>query len=348
MAPTTALRGHPRVTLADVGRRAGCSAAAVSLWVNGKSDGRLTAENVERIAKAVEELGYVPNRAAQKLALGSSQSVSFLFPGALYGDFIASVVDGVSSHLGPDWEVAFVDAKPSAGGGGVSPLERALRSNPSGLVVSAPSQQLLDGLERVAVPTVVIDAPNAPAHTSLVSMALEPSIADLAAHLASLGHDTVAYVSFVAESLSLASRRTQVSGHLAALGIRMVPDDLLLSTLRVSDTLDAFTEVWPSWSASGVTAVICADDRHAYGVIAGARALGVDIPGDLSLVGFNDLDPNIVIDPPLAAISLPASQMGERGGDALAEHIRSGEPARIELATAYVPRASVGPRPPRS
>jgi len=88
----------------------------VSLWVNGKSDGRLTAENAERIAKAVKELGYVPNRAAQKLALGSSQSVSFLFPGALYGDFIASVVDGVSSHLGPDWEVAFVDAKPSAGG----------------------------------------------------------------------------------------------------------------------------------------------------------------------------------------------------------------------------------------
>lgn len=345
MSSTRTVTGHARVTLADVGRRAGCSAAAVSLWINGKSEGRLTAATAERIARAIDELDYVPNRAAQKLALGSSQSVSFLFPGVLYGDFIANVVDGVSASLGSDWEVAFVDAKPSAGGGAASPLERALRANPSGLIVSAPSQQLLDGLHRVVVPTVVIDSPVSPAHTSLVSMALEPSIADLAAHLASLGHRTVAYVSFVAESLSLAARRAQVTRQLGAVGIRTVPEDLRLATLRISETLEAFTQIWATWSARGVTAVICADDRHAYGVIAGARSLGIDIPGDLSLVGFNDLDPNVIIDPPLAAISLPAQRMGGSGGDALAEHIRSGVPVRIDLPTAYVPRASVGPRP---
>ncbi|MGK9147185.1 LacI family transcriptional regulator [Plantibacter flavus] len=334
-----------RVTLADVARRAGCSGAAVSLWVNGKSDGRLTDESAARIEAAVRELGYVPNRAAQQLALGTSQSVAFLFPGALYGDFFASIVDGVTGHLGPEWEMSFVDAKPPTNAHPTtSPLERALRGNPAALVAAAPSAAILDELRQVQVPTVVIDAPSAPPHVSLISLDLESSVSDLAAHLQQLGHHRVAYVSFLAESLSLASRRKLVRKQLAAHDVELIDEDLLLGALELQATKQAFLEIWPTWEAAGVTAVICADDRHAYGILAAARSAGIDIPRQLSVAGFNDLDPNTLLDPPLSAIWLPAFSMGELAADALAEHIRTGQPVRHRMATRYVPRASMTQR----
>ncbi|MEV1130258.1 LacI family DNA-binding transcriptional regulator [Agromyces sp. NPDC049794] len=335
---------RPRVTLADVAREAGCSAAAVSLWVNGKSSGRLSVENAERIEHAVVRLGYVPNRTAQRLALGSSQSVAFLFPGAAYGNFFTTIVDGVADRLGPEWEITFVDAKLSASAASSAPLARALRSDPSGLLVSAPSPDILAALEDVCVPTVVIDAPSAPAHVSLVTLDLTPSIHALVQHLDELGHRRVAYVSYVAESLSLSSRRSQVRDQLLRRGIDMVDQDLLLDSLTLTHAAQAFTGIWPAWERAGVTAVICADDRHAYGVMAAGRELGIDLPGRLSLVGFNDLDPNALLSPALSAIALPALEMGTAAADAFAAHLSTGTPSRLMIPTRYIRRESTGPR----
>ena len=334
-----------RVTLEDVARQAGCSTAAVSLWVNGKSDGRLTPANAARIEAAVKELGYVPNRIAQRLALGASRSVAYLFPGAKYGVFFGSIVDGVAERLGPSWDVSFYDAKHDPAHPDLSPLDRALASNPRALLISAPTEDVLTRAAALPVPGVVIDAPFAPDNLSLVSFAMRPAVAQMARTLRDLGHRRAAYVAFRGESLSLATRRDLVQGELDAAGISTVDDDLDLSSLDIEPTASAFAEIWPRWKASGVTAVVCADDRHTWGVIAASRRLQLSIPEDFSLVGFNDSEPGALLTPGVSAIRLSPHDIGEAAAAALEHLVAGGAPQRAEVQTTFERRGSVGHAP---
>lgn len=334
-----------RVTLADVAAHAGCSAAAVSLWVNGKSDGRLTAASAARIEAAVKELGYVPNRIAQRLARGASRSVAYLFPGAKYGVFFGSIVDGVAERLGPSWDVSFYDAKHDPAHPDLSPIDRALASDPRALLISAPTEDVLARAADLPVPGVVIDAPSTPDNLSLVSFAMRPAVADMAKTLRDLGHRRVAYVAFRGESLSLATRRELVRGELETVGISTVDDDLELSSLDIEPTAEAFAGIWPRWKAAGVTAVVCADDRHTWGLIAASRTLPLSIPEDFSLVGFNDSEPCALLTPSVSAIRLSAYDIGEAAAAALEHLVTGGAPQRTEVQTTFERRASVGPAP---
>jgi LacI family transcriptional regulator len=330
-----------RVTAADVARLAGCSIAAVSLWANGKTEGRLTKEWSDRIADAVAQLGWVPNRVAQHLSTGTSVTVGFIFPGFSY-NFFGSILEGVSSVLGSAWDLTFFDSRAKAEhGGSQGVIARAAATSPAGLILASPSQSELDELRVSSVPTVVIDSPQSPEGSSLVFFDVEPSVAEMAEDLARHGHRTVAYASFAAGSLSLRHRREVVQETLRRHGVHLVDNDLITPSLAVEDVSAAFESHWPTWVAAGVTAVICSDDRQAYGVIRGCRRLGIDLPEGLSIIGFNDSDAAPLLEPALSSIWLPAQSIGVDAAKVLRVQIAGEKTTQSRIGTRYTHRASL-------
>lgn len=333
------------MTAADVARLAGCSQAAVSLWVTGKYEGRLTPEWQQRIAAAIEQLGYVPNRAARNLVNRSSRSVALMFPGASYS-FFGPVLEGVTGALESSWEVTFHDlgsARRSAGQSSI--VAQAVSADTAGVILASPAEaDLLSAASSGYSSVVVVDAPHGFDGASLVSFDLADSIAALADDLAAAGHRVVAYVSFDAPSLTLVDRRLRLGEALAARRLRLIHDDVALSTTDPGAVARRLAERWPRWQQLGVTAVVCADDRHAYGVLQFARDAGYLVPEDLSLAAFNDSTPAAFLAPPLSSIALPAVELGEAAGNALLQRVADGEASSTSVPTSYRPRGSIGYR----
>ncbi|MDR6971665.1 LacI family DNA-binding transcriptional regulator [Leifsonia shinshuensis] len=334
-----------RVTSIDVAKAAGCSQAAVSLWVTGKHEGRLSDELQKRIAKAVADLGYVPNRTARRLTAGSSRSVSFIFPGFSY-HFFGSILEGVGGVLDDAWELTFHDSRPGrAHPDRPNVVSSSVFADTTGVILASPSAAEVEAIGKVGAAAVLVDSPEAPPGTSRVSFELVESLREVAEDLHRLGHRRVGYVSFVANSLTLASRRAAVVSAFKARGLKVVGPDLRLESLDMGAIAERFAQKWPDWRAAGVTAVLCADDRHAFGVIRAARGMNLRIPDDFSLVAFNDTDAAAIVDPALSSIRLPSVAIGAAAGQALKDLVTEGNAREIAVATQYIPRTSTGMTP---
>lgn len=350
-APASADDAHPRarrVTAADVAKLAGCSQAAVSLWVTGKYEGRLTPEWQKAIASAIDELGYVPNKAARSLVSRTVRSVALVFPGSSYS-FLGPVLEGVTVALGPGWDIAVHDSRPgSAEASSRKVMADAVGADTSGMIVASPSQADLDAVSALGFRrVVVVDAPLGLEYGSLVSFDLDESIEDLARELVGYGHERVGYVSFAAPSLTLAHRRERLQAALGGFGASLVDADVSVTSTDIESVDAAVRRQWPTWQSLGVTAVVCADDRHVYGVLSAARGLDLSIPGDFSLAAFNDSEPADYLEPRLSSIRLPAMELGSAAAAALAGRVASDAPSRSLVPTRYIPRASTGPAPRR-
>ncbi|WOH20568.1 LacI family DNA-binding transcriptional regulator [Paenarthrobacter sp. GOM3] len=333
-----------RVTATDVAKLAGCSQAAVSLWLNGKHEGRLTPEWQQRIAAAVAELGYVPNRTAQKLSSGTGKAVSFIFPGFSY-NFFGPVLEGVSAALGGGWDLSFYDSRANGHPRKESIdtlFSSAVGADTTGVILASPSALELEAVASVGAALVVVDAPEAPPSASRVAFDAEPSIQQMASELAALGHHRVGYVSLAADSLTLIDRRKSVVQALRSHGIRTVGPDLRVKGVGLETTAELFIDKWPRWRHERITAIICSDERHAYGVLIGARRLGIRIPEDLSLAAFNDSDPAQLLSPSLSSIQFSAVELGAAAGRALKARV-SGQKETIMVPTQYTGRESTGP-----
>ena len=95
-----------------------------------------------------------------------------------------------------------------------------------------------------------------------------------------------------------------------------------------------------------MTAVVCGDDLYAYGVMRACRALGIVIPDDLSLVGFNDLPYSELAAPPLTSVNLFATKLGAEAARLLQRYMRTGKPPRSrQLETSLVIRESTAAAP---
>ncbi|MDI2098482.1 LacI family DNA-binding transcriptional regulator [Ruicaihuangia caeni] len=330
-----------RVTAADVAARAGCTPAAVSLWINGKTAGRISDQVGERIREAVEALGYVPNRTAQQLSTGQSRQLAFVFPDVWY-TFFSYILDGITAEIDESWDLALtmpLRHEREQGGGTRAALQRALRGGPAGLIIASPEREMLD-LVPPGLPTVVIDADSAPEHCSLARYDFEPGAAAVAAHLSAAGHERVGYIGLDRRADTLLTRRARLGDALEAHDIRFALPDLLLDNIRADMVADRVSD----WLTSDVTAVICGDESLAYGAIAASQRLGRSVPGELSLVSFNDLAPASLIEPSLTSVHMPTYEIGRLAGQMLASRVAGGD-VRVEtVPTELVVRESTGPR----
>jgi LacI family transcriptional regulator len=116
-----------------------------------------------------------------------------------------------------------------------------------------------------------------------------------------------------------------------------------LDQLTENAAQEAFEARWSELCAQRVTAVVCGDELFAYGILRACAKLGVAVPEQLSVVGFNNLSFSSLIQPALTSIDLSAVELGQRAGNALRKVIEEGvQPASQSVAARLVARGSTG------
>jgi LacI family transcriptional regulator len=312
-----------RATILDVAARAGVHAATVSRTINVPE--KVAPETRLRVEAAIRDLGFVPNRAARGLITGRTGNVAVIVPDITNPHFGSLVRSVERSARESDLQVLLVDT-------GEHPDEEvraaeSLSREVDGFIVVSP-RRLHRALGALGpTPAVFVNRP-VPEHASIL-LRTAPAVSDALVHLADLGHARLAYLGGPSGSWAAGERRKAVRHSGGTSGITV------LELTVPEPTFEATVLVVPDLVASGVSAVLAFNDQMALGVVAGLRTLGLSVPEDISVVGFDDVPMAAMVAPPLTTISLPSAEVG-----AVAVSMLGQGPAQRELFGELVVRHS--------
>ena len=313
----------PRATASMVAEKAGVSIATVSLVASGKTGGRVSADTVTRVRRAISDLNYVVDRVASSLATGSSNFIILVAPD-ISNPFFAKLIAGVREALGSSYRLLL-----SVTDSGQMPRADSVREllafRPAGLLVDAPSAQLMQSLAMDG-PIVLLDAPGAQGLAPAVNLDVVHGAEALAVHLAERGHRTVAYLDSVTAASTFALRRSAFLAKAQQCGMNHPDTPRARSTIDAGSAATEFATVWPAWQRAGVTAIVCATDTHAYGVLQVAHSLGLRVPEQLAVSGFDDLPFSATSQPSLTSVELPARKLGRAAASLLVALIEGRAP----------------------
>lgn len=328
-----------RVTAAQVAKQAGVSVATVSLVVNGKDVGRVLPETRDRVLRVVAELGYRPDLRGRGLSTGRSQTIAFLAPD-IANPFYGRVQVGILRELDRDFRLVTVTPPPG------EPLtvdyvQNAIDLGVDGLIIVS-SAWPNEKNDLSLPPSVFLDGPKTPGPWSHVDLDVESSGRALARHLRELGHTAILYLEANTNSPTLRRRQAAFTkefkkGRAGRSGARTVSVDYsAIDTDLTRSWMHGHQEAWAS-----VTAIVCATDLQAYGVILSLKELGIEVPNQVSVAGGEDLPTSRLIEPSLTTAHYPAEELGAIGLSHLLSLLK-GEtgPVELELPTEFVARAS--------
>ncbi|MES4905041.1 LacI family DNA-binding transcriptional regulator [Streptomyces sp. NPDC000395] len=331
-----------RATSRDVARVAGVSQATVSLVLGDKWAGRVSERTAAAVRAAARELGYRPNLAARSLRLGRTRTALLVVP-ALTTEFFARVYTGAARVAAESGFGVVLYPSPEGVGPARDPFDSA-RASLDGVIASSMAAEALAAVRGGGLPLVMLDSsPDETAAAATVNLDIADGMRQAAGHLLGLGHRRVAHVAAAVDTWTF-----RVRARALAAAVGAVPG-ASLHTETAALTVDegrraaerALTRPGPR-----PTALACDDDILAAGACKAARRLGLRVPDDVSVTGFDDLALATAVDPELTTVRLPAEAVGAAGMRALMA-VLDGEPARdTSLPVELVPRGSSGP-PPR-
>jgi LacI family transcriptional regulator len=335
--------GQPaaRPTSRDVARAAGVSQATVSLVLGDKWRGRVSERTAEAVREAAGELGYRPNLAARSLRLGRTRTALLVVP-ALTHEYFARVYTGAAGVAAEHGFGVVLYPSPAGTGPARDPFGSA-RAAIDGVIASSMAADALAGIGDGGLPLVMLDSdPSAPGGAPTVNLAVADGIRQVTRHLLALGH-----LSFTHLAGNVDTWTFRVRAEAAAAELSGVPGAALRTEWCALDVGAAREAAVRALTGSGPrpTALICDGDILAAGACKAARGLGLRVPDDLSVSGFDDLSLARAIDPELTTVRLPAEAVGAGGMAALLSLLESGHGAGGELPVELVVRGSTGPAP---
>jgi DNA-binding LacI/PurR family transcriptional regulator len=327
-------RSDSRVTSVDVARRAGVSQSTVSLVLSGKSAGRISARTEAAVREAAAELGYRPNMAARTLRTGTARTVGMVVTDVTH-PFFGPVLRGAQAAAWrADYAVALVDVANDPDRERAS--FEALRAGPAdGYMFFT-----VDPPEGSGEPVVAIEV--SPPGMPFVRFDTGHGTDLAMRHLIELGHTRIGHLGSELDAETFRIRREHVLGRLSEAGLE--PAGYARAAFRFDDAQRAALALLDR--PDRPTAVYCDDDLLAGGVYLAARELGLRIPGDLSVVGFDDLPFAKVFEPPLTTIAIDPETLGAQAFEVLAELMDGGSPEGRVLPVSLVVRGSTAPPGP--
>jgi DNA-binding LacI/PurR family transcriptional regulator len=306
-----------RATIRELAAHTGLSPAAVSYALRGV---QVSAETVERVRAAAAELGYEADPIARALRGGVTGVVGLLV-GSLADFWTQELVHAVQRELrATDRHMLLTDAD----GQPALELELARRlvdHRVDGLIV-APVGPPGDGWEAIArdVPTVTLGDPLAGLQTAgAVEFDNERGVADVLQHLAGLGHRRVAVLSWALATAP--GRRTERAVRKVAAEL-----DITCELVPCAYSLNGSTPLAVDLLSSSdrPSAVFCLSDSIAYGVYAACAELGLSIPGDVAVAGFDDHPISRLLAPPLTSTAWGAERVAQAATELLVDALVSG------------------------
>ncbi len=337
-----------RITSYDVAKAAGVSQTTVSFVLNQVAEANISEETRQRVMAAADELGYVPDAAAQALVRGRTQIIGVVVT-TLEDPFIGALVQTIESAAYDQGYVVILTSSNDIPEREVAAARMLQSRRVDGVIVaSSRASALYEGqLEQPRVPVVAINRLTEPGDQRVFSVGVDNrhggNIAT--AHLIQKGHRRIAYV---ASPPDRSDNRERMAGYRQALadaGIAYSPSLVVQGT---GDT-DGGCRALPALLSldEPPSAVFCYNDLTAIGLVDAARRAGLALPQDLAVVGFDDIAFAQFCHPPLTTIAQPIGEMGTKAIELLlallsedAQSIASG--SNVTIQGQLVVRASSG------
>lgn len=295
-------------TIYQVAERAGVSLSTVSRVLNGKASVNKVLK--ERVEKAVKELNYRPNSVARSLANNRTDSVGVLVP-ELNAPFFGDLMQAVESTLRAADKHVIISVGRNCLETEKDAVEFLISRNCDALIMHAealPDEYLLE-LNQSKLPVALVNRQVEGLPDACTSLDNEKGGYLATRHLLELGHKDIAYISGPTDKCDASLR---LEGHKRALseaGLPIKPQLIFNGDYSEEDGKIGLLELM----ARDVpfTALVCANDWMASGAISCARDLGMSLPHDLSVVGFDDVVFAHHVFPRLTTVSNPIAEMAE-------------------------------------
>ncbi|MFE2732703.1 LacI family DNA-binding transcriptional regulator [Streptomyces sp. NPDC059349] len=332
-------------TIADVAQHAGVSRATVSFALNDRPG--IAEETKARVLAAAADLGWTPSHQARGLSLGKAGAFGLVLAreaeqiGA--DPFFPAFIAGVEAVIGQRGDGLMVHLTTPEQEQGVYERLAARRQVDGVLLTDLRRDDPRPPLMReLGLPAVVVGQPEWGGGLTAVSLDDEPAYADAIRRLTDLGHRRIAHVEGPQELRHAHRRRTAWEQTLRALGLPEGP--VLPGGFSPEGGARATRELLTR--PEPPTAIVYGNDLAAMAGLSVAQELGVRVPDQLSVVGYDDAPLTRYSFPPLASARADARGWGEAAARALDAVIALGAAAHVELPPAeFVPRASIGPAP---
>ncbi|WP_031303912.1 LacI family DNA-binding transcriptional regulator [Sphingobium quisquiliarum] len=331
-------------TINDVAQKAGVSPMTVSRVINGGQVVRPAMR--ERVERAIAELNYAPSAAARSLAGGEERRIALLYsnPSAAYlSEFLVGSLDQASRS-----GVTLVIERWDEGTSVEGVIAHLQRSRVDGVLLPPPLcdlEPLTQALQRAGIAAVAVATSRPPEGMPVVSIDDRRAAYEMTRHLLQLGHRRIG---FIRGNPNQHASGRRYEGYLAALAEAGVAQDEALTgpgLYTYRSGLEAAGKLLDL--PDPPTAIFAANDDMAAAAVAAAHRRGLDVPGDLSVCGFDDSAIATTIWPELTTIRQPISAMSRQAVELLVRQLGArdaGEPpASVLLDYELIRRQSDGP-----
>jgi LacI family transcriptional regulator len=311
------------VDIRDVARRAKVSTATVSRTVNQVAT--VDAQLAKRVWKAIEELGYYPNRQARALVSGRSR-VFGLIVSEITNPFFPEIVQtfetlAVEQHYEILLTSTIHDPKR---------MELAVRRMIEGrvdgvaILTFGMEEDLLEHLRFRNLPLVFVDiGPKAP-RVSNIRVDYADGIRQAVQHLAALRHERIGFIAGPLRLRSAMARKDAFQASMKEIGLPVKPDFLVEGDHRLEGGKRALKKL--AELRERPTAVLCSNDMTAIGVMREAFELNIKVPQDLSVIGFDDIRMAEFLTPPLTTVQMSQSELARFAFEALLKEVKRETP----------------------
>lgn len=342
----------PKTTIFDVAKHAGVSIKTVSRVVNREPNVR--ASTRERVEKAIAELGYRPDQSARNLASRRSHLIGLVYddPAAYElpsSGYIINMQQGALEACRTVRSELLIHPCNFRKKDVVAQLTSLIeQTRPAGIIVAAPLSnmpKIVRAIESTGTPCVRMSpGKNNGKHFSVATNDRE-ICAEMTRYLASLGHKRIAFVTGDPEHKAVANRFKGYEDGLRESGLKF-SQQLVASGDNSIGSGEAAAKKMLKLKRPP-TAIFAANDDMAVGVVRAADRLGIDVPAQLSVAGFDDIVLAQQIYPALTTIEQPLEAMARRAAEVLLEQNRGGDALHgMEIVPATIKiRESTGPAP---
>lgn len=333
-----------KVRLVDVAREAAVHPATASRALSPDAQGEVSPATVERVRRAAERLGYVPNTLARGLRTSRSYVAALVVPDITNALF-PPIVRGAEQVLtGAGFTLVLTDTNNAA------EVERSqiasLRAHGvDGFIVATASWEdaLLDDLAAEGFPTVLVNRRCSTSEIPFVGGDDQRGIRRCVEHLADLGHRDVVHLAGPADT---STGRERAHAFRAAMRDRTLPlRGAVLECAGYTERAGAAGAARLLARRRPFTAVVAANDLLALGAMGELSRAGLECPRDYSITGFNDLAFMDKLTPPLTTVRVPFTEMGAAAARALLEWISHARPTATQslLPVELIVRGTTGP-----
>jgi LacI family transcriptional regulator len=317
-------RSRSLVTLHDVAKLAGVSPMTVSRFI----DGSRTVRDSARVKAAIERLGYSPDAAARSLASAGAIKIGLLYgnPSATFSsEFLIDLLEN-SRRIGCQ---LLIERCASPRKERVA-ANRLMQEGVDGVILPTPvcdSRTLLMQFEDARIPVVAVGTGRDDVRGMSLRIDNFRAAQQMTRHLLSLGHRDIGFILGHPRQIDTVQRYAGFVAALEAAGLRAPPNRVKQGQYTFRSGFNAATQLLAGHVRP--TAIFASNDDMAAGALAAAHRLKLEVPADLSIVGFDDTPLASTVWPGLTTIRQPIKKLTERALELLMEDIRrrrSGKP----------------------